>query len=440
MSEVLKAIKGMNDILPGSIPRKDKLPDSALWHWFETTVRSVLSRYGYQYILTPIVEPTALFVRGLGEVTDIVEKEMYSWRDEMNGDHLTLRPEATAGIVRAMVEHNALYNGPLRLWTLGAMFRHERPQKGRYRQFHQLDVEALGFAGPDVDAELILMVRRLWRELGLVEGQHVRLELNSLGQPGERAAHRAALIAYFQDHASQLDEDAKRRLHTNPLRILDTKNPAMQPLVEGAPKLMDFLGSESLAHFEAVRAILDAAGLEYRVNTRLVRGMDYYNLTVFEWVTDQLGSQGTVCGGGRYDGLIEQLGGKGAPAVGFGLGIERLLLLIQELGLPVPSGAPEAYAVIADPAALPQAMPVLEALRAQGLAVQMHAGGGSMKSQFKKADASGARFALIFGGDELARGMVAVKALRDAGVAQVEQPLADPSAWAQTLRSNGRDA
>jgi histidyl-tRNA synthetase len=440
MSEVLKAIKGMNDILPGSIPRKDKLPDSALWHWFESTVRSVLSRYGYQYILTPIVEPTALFVRGLGEVTDIVEKEMYSWRDEMNGDHLTLRPEATAGIVRAMVEHNALYNGPLRLWTLGAMFRHERPQKGRYRQFHQLDVEALGFAGPDVDAELILMVRRLWRELGLVEGQHVRLELNSLGQPGERAAHRAALIAYFQDHASELDEDAKRRLHTNPLRILDTKNPAMQALVEGAPKLMDFLGTESLAHFDAVRTILDAAGLEYRVNTRLVRGMDYYNLTVFEWVTDQLGSQGTVCGGGRYDGLIEQLGGKSAPAVGFGLGIERLLLLIQELGLPMPSGAPDAYAVIADQTALPQALPVLEALRAEGVAVQMHAGGGGMKAQFKKADASGARFALIFGGDELARGMVAVKALRDAGIAQVEQPLDQPSAWAQTLRGNGRDA
>ncbi|MGM9488407.1 histidine--tRNA ligase [Ideonella sp. YS5] len=440
MSEVLKAIKGMNDILPGSIPRKDKLPDSALWHWFESTVRSVLSRYGYQYILTPIVEPTALFVRGLGEVTDIVEKEMYSWRDEMNGDHLTLRPEATAGIVRAMVEHNALYNGPLRLWTLGAMFRHERPQKGRYRQFHQLDVEALGFAGPDVDAELILMVRRLWRELGLVEGQHVRLELNSLGQPDERAAHRAALIAYFQDHASQLDEEAKRRLHTNPLRILDTKNPAMQALVEAAPRLMDFLGPQSLAHFGAVRAILDAAGLEYRVNARLVRGMDYYNLTVFEWVTDHLGSQGTVCGGGRYDGLIQQLGGKGAPAVGFGLGIERLLLLIQELGLPVPSGAPDAYAVVAEPTALAQVLPVLEALRAEGVAVQMHAGGGNMKAQFKKADASGARFALVFGGDELARGMVGVKALRDAGTEQAERPLADASSWAQTLRSNGRDA
>ena len=435
MSSVLQAIKGMNDILPGSVPRKDKLPDSGLWQWFETTVRSVLSRYGYQYLLTPLVEPTALFVRGLGEVTDIVEKEMYSWRDEMNGDQLTLRPEATAGIVRAMVEHNALYNGPLRLWTLGAMFRHERPQKGRYRQFHQLDVEALGFAGPDVDAELILMVRRLWQELGLVEGQHVRLEINSLGQPTERRAHRDALIAYLEAHADQLDEEARRRLHSNPLRILDTKNPAMQPLVEGAPKLMDFLGAESLAHFDAVRAALDAAGLAYRVNTRLVRGMDYYNLTVFEWITDQLGSQGTVCGGGRYDGLFEQLGGKATPAVGFGLGIERLLLLIQELGLPVPGTAPQAYAVVPDPALLPQVMRVLEPLRAAGVSVLMHSGGGAMKSQFKKADASGARFALVFGADEVAQGMVALKPLRDAGAAQSLRPLADAAAWAHELRT-----
>lgn len=434
MTDTLQAIKGMNDILPGSVPRKERLPDSALWQWFETTVRSVLSRYGYQYIVTPIVEPTALFVRGLGEVTDIVEKEMYSWTDAMNGDALTLRPEATAGIVRAMVEHNALYNGPLRLWTLGPMFRHERPQKGRYRQFHQLDVEALGFPGPDVDAELILLVRRLWRELGLVEGTHVRLEINSLGQPAERAAHRAALVAHFEAHADRLDEDARRRLHSNPLRILDTKNPAMQPVVEAAPRLMDFLGPESLAHFDAVRAALDAAGLAYRVNTRLVRGMDYYNLTVFEWVTDHLGSQGTVCGGGRYDGLFAQLGGKPAPAVGFGLGIERLLLLIQELGLPVPDAAPDAYAVIPDAAALPQALAVIEALRTEGVAVQMHAGGGGMKSQFKKADASGARHALVFGADELARGEVAVKPLRDPAAAQVSRPLADPAAWAATLR------
>nr|WP_297525904.1 histidine--tRNA ligase [uncultured Roseateles sp.] len=434
MSKNIQAVKGMNDILPASVDRKDKLPSSQLWSWFETTLRGVLQRYGYQYMLTPIVEPTALFVRGLGEVTDIVEKEMYSFTDSMNGDKLTLRPEATAGIVRAMVEHNALYNGPLRLWTLGPMFRHERPQKGRYRQFNQLDVEALGFAGPDVDAEIILMVRRLWQELGLVVGEHVRLELNSLGQPEERAAHRAALIAHFEAHADKLDEDGKRRLHTNPLRILDTKNPAMQAVVEAAPHLMDFLGEDSLAHFNAVRAILDAAGVEYRINTRLVRGMDYYNLTVFEWVTDQLGSQGTVCGGGRYDGLFEQLGGKPTPAVGFGLGIERLLLLIDELGLPVPSSAPDVYAILPDAAVLPQAVPVLEALRAEGVAVQMHAGGGSFKAQFKKADASGARFALVFGPDELARGEVALKPLRGGGE-QVTRPLNTVAAWAADLRT-----
>ncbi|HET7524646.1 MAG TPA: histidine--tRNA ligase [Burkholderiaceae bacterium] len=436
----LAAVKGMNDILPAQVPRKDKLPDSALWEFFEDAVRRVLALYGYQYMLTPIVEPTALFVRGLGEVTDIVEKEMYSWRDEMNGDELTLRPEATAGIVRAMIEHNALYNGPLRLWTIGAMFRHERPQKGRYRQFHQLDVEALGFCGPDVDAEQILMVRRLWRELGLAEGQHVRLDINSLGQPAERAAHRAALIAHFEAHASQLDDDARRRLHTNPLRILDnTKNAAMQPLIEAAPKLMDFLGRDSLAHFDDVRAALDAAGLAYRINPRLVRGMDYYNLTVYEWVTDHLGAQGTVCGGGRYDGLFEQLGGKPTPAIGFGLGIERLLLLMQELKLPVPDAAPQAFAVVPDASSMPRAIAALEALRAAGVTVQMHAatreGLGSMKAQFRRADASGARYALVFGADELKQGMVAVKPLRDAAAAQVLRPLADAAAWASELRN-----
>jgi histidyl-tRNA synthetase len=433
MAEQIRAVKGMNDILPPGVPRTEKLPDSALWQGFETAVRTVLGRYGYQNLLTPIVEPTALFVRGLGEVTDIVEKEMYSFVDSMNGDKLTLRPEATAGIVRAMIEHNALYNGPLRLWTMGPMFRHERPQKGRYRQFHQLDVEALGYAGPDVDAEMILMVRSLWRELGLVEGKHVRLELNSLGQPEERRAHRAALLAYFERNASLLDADAQRRLHGNPLRILDTKNQAMQALVEAAPKLMDFLGEASLAHFNAVRAVLDAAGLEYRVNTRLVRGMDYYNLTVFEWVTDQLGSQGTVCGGGRYDGLIEQLGGKPAPAVGFGLGIERLLLLMQELVLPVTAVAPRAYAVVTSPAAVPQAMATLEKLRAAGISVLMHAGGGSMKSQFKRADASGARYALIFGDDEIARGEVALKDLRNTDAPQRSLPLAGAALWAAEL-------
>ncbi|MBL8305608.1 MAG: histidine--tRNA ligase [Rubrivivax sp.] len=435
MADKLLAVKGMNDILPGSVPRKEKLPDAALWRWFETTVQSVLARHGYQYLLTPIVEPTSLFVRGIGEATDIVEKEMYSWSDAMNGDALTLRPEITAGIVRAMIEHNALYNGPLRVWSMGPVFRHERPQKGRYRQFYQLDVEALGYPGPDVDAELILMVRRLWQDLGLVIGQHVRLELNSLGQPAERAAHRAALVAYFEAHADQLDEDSKRRLHANPLRILDTKNPALQALVEAAPKLLDHLGPETRAHLDAVCAVLDAAGLPYRINPRMVRGLDYYNLTVFEWVTDHLGSQGTVCGGGRYDGLFEQLGGKPTPAIGFGLGVERLLLLLQELGLPMPSAAPDAYAVVGDPQCLPQALVALDALRAAGVAVQMHAGGGSIKAQFKKADASGARHALVFGADELGRGEVAVKALRDAAAPQLTRRLDAVAAWANELRT-----
>lgn len=424
MAEALKAVKGMNDILP---------PDSARWEWVEGVIRTMMRRYGYRNLRTPIVEPTALFVRGLGEVTDIVEKEMYSFEDSMNGDRLTLRPEATAGIVRAMVEHNALYNGPMRVWTVGPMFRHERPQKGRYRQFHQLDVEALGCAGPDVDAEVILLGRALWRELGLVEGRDVRLELNSLGQPAERRAHREALVKHFEAHADRLDDDARRRLHTNPLRILDTKNPAMQPVVESAPKLIDFLGPESLAHFAAVRSMLDAAGLEYRLNPRLVRGMDYYNLTVFEWVTERLGAQGTVCGGGRYDGLFEQLGGKPAPAIGFGLGLERLMLLLEEAGVQPPSAAPAAYAIVPEAASLPRALVALEALRAAGVDVLMHPGPGSMKSQFKRADASGARYALVFGEAELARGAVAVKPLRDAAAMQVERPLDTAAEWAAEL-------
>jgi histidyl-tRNA synthetase len=433
MADKILAVKGMNDILPGSIPRKDRLPDSALWRWFERTVERVMQQHGYQHLLTPIVEPTPLFVRGIGEATDIVEKEMYSWTDAMNGDALTLRPEITAGIVRAMVEHNALYNGPLRVWSSGPVFRHERPQKGRYRQFHQLDVEVLGLPGPDVDAELILMVRRLWEELGLEVGRHVRLELNSLGQSEERAAHRAALVAYFQQHEAQLDEDSRRRLHSNPLRILDTKNPALQPLVEAAPKLSEHLGVASRAHLEAVCAVLDAAGVPYRINPRLVRGLDYYNLTVFEWVTDQLGSQGTVCGGGRYDGLFEQLGGKPTPGIGFGLGIERLLLLMMELGLPVPSAAPRAYAVVGEGVPLPAVMTALDALRRAGVAAQLHAGGGSLKSQFKRADASGAGYALVFGADEVARGEVAVKPLRDPTAAQFAVPLAGVHEWAPRL-------
>ena len=429
MAEILRAVKGMNDILPA---------ESARWEWFESVVRRVMSRYGYQPLRTPVVEPTALFVRGLGEVTDIVEKEMYSFEDSMNGDRLTLRPEATAGMVRAIVEHNALYNGPLRVWQMGPMFRHERPQKGRYRQFHQLDAEAFGLAGPDVDAELILLVRALWRELGLQEGRDVRLEINSLGQSAERQAHRAALISHFEAHASALDEDARRRLHTNPLRILDSKNPAMQSVVESAPRLTDYLGEDSLRHFEGVKSVLEAAGLDYTVNPRLVRGMDYYNLTVFEWVTPHLGAQSTVCGGGRYDQLIEQLGGKPAPGVGFGLGIERLLLLLEALSLQPPASPLDAYAVVPEPAAAARVMPVLEQLRAAGIGVVMHAGGGSMKAQFRRADASGARYALVFGADELAQGCVAVKALRSvAGQSageQVLRPLGEVTSWAALLR------
>ncbi|HZE91985.1 MAG TPA: histidine--tRNA ligase [Rhizobacter sp.] len=420
----LQAVKGMNDILP---------PESARWVWLEDKLRSLMARYGYANIRTPIVEPTALFVRGLGEVTDIVEKEMYSFEDAMNGDKLTLRPEATAGVVRAVIEHSLLHDGGKRLYYVGPMFRHERPQKGRYRQFHQIGAEALGFAGPDVDAELILLCRALWRELGLVEGRDVRLELNSLGQPPERLAHRQALIAHLKSHAHLLDEEARRRLHTNPLRILDTKNPAMQAVVEAAPKLMDFLGEASLTHLQTVRDVLDAAGLAYRINPRLVRGMDYYNLTVFEWVTDRLGSQGTVCGGGRYDLLIEQLGGKSAPGVGWGLGIERLLLLVEEAGVAPAPAAPLVYAVLPDAKQLALAMTTLEALRQIGVSVLMHAGGHSMKAQFKRADGSGARYALIFGQDELSRGEVALKSLRDPQAPQRTLALAAVSQWGVEL-------
>ena len=433
MPEALQAVKGMNDLLP---------PESARWEWLEDTVRAVMRRHGYANIRTPVVEPTALFVRGLGEVTDIVEKEMYSFIDSMNGDALTLRPEGTAGVVRAAIEHSMLYDGGKRLFYVGAMFRHERPQKGRYRQFHQVGVEVLGFPGPDVDAETILLCRALWRALGLGEAD-ARLELNSLGQPEERRAHRQALVAHFELHAEQLDDDARRRLHSNPLRILDSKNPSMQPLVDAAPKLMDFLGAASLAHFDAVRVVLDAAGVPYRINPRLVRGMDYYNLTVFEWVTERLGAPLTICGGGRYDTLVEQLGGKPAPGVGWALGMERLLLLLTEVGAEPPAVVPDAYAIVPSAAALPWAMVVVDALRAAGIAVVLHAAGrdgpSSMKSQFKKADASGARHALVFGADELALGMVGLKPLRaveGAVASQTLRPLADASSWAaEMLRS-----
>jgi histidyl-tRNA synthetase len=395
-----------------------------------------MARYAYRNIRTPIVEPTALFVRGLGEVTDIVEKEMYSFEDRLNGEALTLRPESTAGVVRAVVEHNMLYEGGKRLYYMGPMFRHERPQRGRYRQFHQIGAEVLGFQGPEIDAEVILLAHDLWLAIGL---KNVRLELNSLGQPPERLSHRAALITHFEKHQAVLDEDAKRRLYTNPLRILDTKNPAMKEVVESAPQLMNFLGEASLAHFNALRQILDANGVRYSLNPRLVRGMDYYNLTVFEFITDQLGSQGTVCGGGRYDYLIEQVGGKPAPAVGWALGLERVLALLEEQGVQLPDATPDAYAIVPDASNLPLVLNYLRQLRALGVNVQMHAGSGegvgSMKSQFKKADTSGAAFALIFGADELVQNTVSVKPLREVGGAQRTESLANLDTWAHSLQS-----
>ena len=427
MTEKLSAVKGMNDILP---------PESARWEWLEAIVRDQMARYAYRNVRTPIVEHTALFVRGIGEVTDIVEKEMYSFEDKLNGEKLTLRPEGTASLVRAVTEHSLLYDGGKRLWYAGPMFRHERPQRGRYRQFHQIGAEALGFAGPEVDAELILLASSLWKAIGLTD---VRLELNSLGQPAERALHRAQLIAHFEQHADVLDEDAKRRLHSNPLRILDTKNPAMKDVVESAPRLMDFLGAESLAHFEGLKAILDVNGIAYSINPRLVRGLDYYNLTVFEFVTDRLGAQGTVCAGGRYDDLIAQMGGKPAPAVGWAMGVERILELVKEQGTQVPLPVPDVYAVVPDAAAMPLALRTLQQLRDAGVRVQMHAGTadglGSFKSQFKKADTSGARYALVFGADELARGEVTVKSLRDGQGQQTTQSLNAVAAWATTLQS-----
>lgn len=427
-NERLTAVKGMNDILA---------PDSANWEWLEDKVRTVMARYAYRNIRTPIVEPTALFVRSLGEVTDIVEKEMYSFEDRLNGEALTLRPECTAGVVRAVVEHSMLYEGGKRLYYMGPMFRHERPQRGRYRQFHQVGAEVLGFPGAEVDAEIILLAGALWRELGLDD---VRLELNSLGQPVERLAHRKALISHFELNEQLLDSDAKRRLHSNPLRILDTKNPAMTAVVESAPRLMDFLGEASLAHFRSLTAILDANDIAFTVNPRLVRGMDYYNLTVFEFVTDRLGSQGTICGGGRYDYLVEQIGGKPAPAVGWALGVERVLELLLEQGHGPRPLVPDVYAVIPDRDSLPFALKTLQTLRALGVSVQMHAasgeGMGSMKAQFKKADASAAQFALVFGVEEVSRGEVIVKSLRDGRGEQTTRPVSELSAWAQTLQSN----
>ncbi|MCX7898045.1 MAG: histidine--tRNA ligase, partial [Rhodocyclaceae bacterium] len=398
-----QAIRGMNDILP---------PESERWQAFEEIVRAWLAAYGYRAIRTPIVEPTPLFTRAIGAVTDIVEKEMYSFTDALSGESLTLRPEGTAACVRAVLQHNLLYDGPKRLWYMGPMFRHERPQKGRYRQFHQVGVEAFGFPGPDIDAEQIIMCARLWDDLGL---SGLALEINSLGEPEERARHRADLVAYFERHFDELDEDGKRRLHTNPLRILDSKNPRLAPLIEGAPKLIDYLGSASLAHFEALQALLKGAGVAFRVNPRLVRGLDYYNRTVFEWVTDRLGAQSAVCAGGRYDGLIAQLGGKPAPACGFALGVERVLALLEEEGNLTPTAAVDVYVLHQGDAALAMAFSAAERLRDIGMNVLMHMGGGSFKSQMRRADASGASLAVIIGEDEAANEEVSVKPLRVAG-------------------------
>ncbi|WP_373975711.1 histidine--tRNA ligase [Chitinibacter sp. SCUT-21] len=399
MAQTIQGIRGMNDVLPQEVSQ---------WQFFERVSREWLAAYGYSQIRMPIVESTHLFVRGVGEHTDIVEKEMYAFEDRLNGEKLTLRPEGTAGCVRACIEHGLLYNQTQRLWYMGPMFRHERPQKGRLRQFNQLGVEVFGFATPDVDAEVILMLADLWRRLGLTG---LTLELNSLGDTSERAAHRAELIKYLEGYVDILDEDGKRRLYTNPLRVLDTKNPALQEMAENAPRLSDFLGEESKAHFEGVKALLDDAGIAYVINPRLVRGLDYYNRTVFEWTTTELGAQGTVAAGGRYDGLVEQLGGKPCPAVGFGMGIERLILLLEAQNISAPPQAPDVYVVSQGDVAARYAFGAAQRLRAIGLNVIYHAGGGSFKSQFKKADQSGARYALIIGDGEMENQTANIKVL-----------------------------
>ncbi|MGJ0484872.1 MAG: histidine--tRNA ligase [Methylomicrobium sp.] len=402
MANHIQAIRGMHDVLPDQAP---------LWQYVEQVIREVLGNYGYNEIRTPIVEKTELFKRSIGEVTDIVEKEMYTF-DDRNGDSLTLRPEGTAGCLRACLEHGLLANQSHRLWYYGPMYRHERPQKGRYRQFFQLGVETYGMAGPDIDAELILIMHRLWQRLGIRD--KVRLEINSLGTITERSAYRESLVDYFKKHLDQLDADSLRRLETNPLRILDTKNPTMKDVVNGAPVLMDYLGEASRAHFDGFRQILDDLGVAYEINARLVRGLDYYCNTVFEWVTDELGSQGTVCAGGRYDGLIEQLGGKASHAVGFAMGIERVLALVESLDHVPVSRLVDAYLIRVGNQAERAGMRIAELLRSEvpQLKLQVHCGGGSFKSQFKKADRSGAEFAVILGDDEVSRGEIAIKPLR----------------------------
>ena len=408
----VRAVRGMNDVLPSEAP---------LWAFLEDTIRDVFRQYGYRNIRTPIVEKTELFVRGVGQVTDIVEKEMYTFDD--SGESLTLRPEGTAPTVRAALEHSLLYDGPQRLWYSGPLFRHERPQKGRYRQYHSFGAEALGFAGPDIDIELLVMVDRLWRRLGLDD---IALELNTIGSVAERRAFRGRLTAYFDEHQGELDADSQRRLTSNPLRILDSKNPALQPLLDGAPKLLETLGDESRARFEAVAAGLSAAQIRYRINPRLVRGLDYYNATVFEWVTGRLGAQSAVCSGGRYDGLFEQLGGKPTPGCGFGVGAERVVLLLHDAGRRF-DDVPLAYVVHVGAHATAIASSLAETLRDNGFAVIVNIDGGTFKAQMKRADASGARFALVIGDDEAAAGTVGVKPLRGEGE-QVAVPTIDLAA------------
>ena len=402
MSDAIQAVRGMNDVLP---------EEAELRLWLEGVVAAWFARYGYRPIRTPLLEQTGLFRRAIGEATDIVEKEMYTFTDALNNESLTLRPEATASTVRAAIEHSLVYDGPKRLWYEGPMYRHERPQKGRYREFYQFGAEALGYPGPDVDAELIVMCAALWRELGL-EG--IRLELNTIGSPQERARYRADLVQHLQAHEARLDGDARRRLQTNPLRVLDSKNPMVQEVVAKAPSMLNYLGADSRAHFEGLQQLLAAAGVTYQVNPKLVRGLDYYNLTVFEWISDRLGAQGTVCGGGRYDGLFAQLGGKPTAGVGFAAGVERLVALLREAGRGAAPRRPDAYLVFQGEGTLASAFALGEELRAAGHAVVLHAGGGSFKSQMRKADASGAQLALIIGEDELKAAAVTVKPLREA--------------------------
>ena len=398
MSEPIRALRGMNDILPDEAER---------WEALEAVLRDWLQSYGYRNVRTPVLEHTALFRRAIGEATDIVEKEMYTFTDELNQESLTLRPEATASVARAAAEHSLLYGGAQRLYYIGPMYRHERPQKGRYRQFHQVGAEALGFPGPDIDAELLLMCARLWDDLNLAG---VRLQINCLGSAAERAAYRKSLVSYLESREKDLDDDSKRRLRTNPLRILDSKNPEMQALIAAAPRLLDALGEDSLKHFEGVQLILKDAGRPYEINPRLVRGLDYYNLTVFEWVSGDLGAQGTVCAGGRYDGLLEQVGGKAAPACGFAMGIERLLALLADSG---ERSSPDVYLVNQGERAERFAFRVAETLREAGFSVVQHCGSGSFKSQMKKADASGAAVAVIVGDEEARAAEASVKALRE---------------------------